>query len=447
MVNLNKTESAMNMITGTYPKIKKKYAHKINQLEEEQKKIKKTFKLRESKKNYSTEYASINLPFDESLLHEVKRIIAEKRKLSIDSLVVIGIGGSNLGTIAIHQSINGLLYNEQKPPIKLYFADSVDPTYTAQLITTLEEQFQREKNILLNIVTKSGSTTETIANAQVFIEALKEYTSHYQDYIVITTDKNSPLDLWAQKEKIATLHIPKNVGGRYSVFSSVGLFPLGMIGIDIDQLQTGAQAAVKESLTTTDNLAFQSALAIYQAYEEKLHIHDLFIFAQELEGVGKWYRQLSGESLGKELLDNPKKQCSLTPTISIGSADLHSVTQLYLGGLPPTFTTFISIEQWRNLVTLPINGSLSMINPAIQNKSLNEIMNAIAQGTMTAYKKQKKVFGSCIIPEISAYYIGNLLQTFMIQMMYLGNLFNVNPFNQPHVELYKKEIKRILTHA
>ena len=430
----------MNTITGTYPKIKKKYADKIHQLEEEQKRIKKIVQLKETKKNYSTDYASINLPFDESILLDIKHVIAEKRKLSIESMIVIGIGGSNLGTIAIHQAINGLLYNEQQPPIKLYFADSIDPTYISQLVTTLEEQLQRDKHILLNVVTKSGTTTETIANFQVLLEIIREYEFNYQDYIVVTTDENSPLDKWAKKEKVTTLHIPKKVGGRYSVFSPVGLFPLGMIGIDIDQLQTGARNAIKESLTK-NSLAFQSAAAIYQAYEEGLHIHDLFIFAQELEGVGKWYRQLSGESLGKELLDDPTKRCSLTPTISIGSADLHSVAQLYLGGLPLTFTTFLSIKQWRNTITLPLNSTLTTVNTIIQNKSLNEIMNAIINGTITAYKKQKKAFGTCIIPEVSPYYLGNLLQTFMIQMMYLGNLFNVNPFNQPHVELYKKEIK------
>jgi len=445
----------MKPIIFKYTDLKKPVKSLLNDLSEEQKNLKTTFDLRETKKCYETDYAFINIPFDESLIKNVKKVIAEKRKLKIDSLVVIGIGGSNLGTLAIHQAINGLLYNEQQPTTKFYCADTTDPTYLAQLITTLEEQLHEKKNILLNVVTKSGTTTETIANFQVLLELLKGYRSDYKKYTVVTTDKDSPLDLWAKKEKITCLNVPTLVGGRYAVLSAVGLFPLGFIGIDIEQLQAGARDAVKSSMNNSlkkqdnpeESNAIKSALAIYQAYQNGLHIHDLFIFALELEGLGKWYRQLSGESLGKATLNDPKKRCNLTPTVSMGSVDLHSVVQLYLGGLPPTFTTFICIKQWRNTIKVPKDKSLHILDVNIQGKTVNEIMDAIFYGTIASYKKEKKEFIVCTLPEVKAYYLGNLMQTFMIQMIYLAKLFNVNPFNQPEVELYKKETRKILTNA
>jgi glucose-6-phosphate isomerase len=414
----------------------------IKSLSEEQKNLNETYSLQGSDRQYETNYASINVPFDKPQLNQIKKVIAAKKKLDIDTIIIIGIGGSNLGTLAIHQALNGLLYNETKKP-QVFFADTTDPIYLSNLQQLIENKIKLKKNILLNIVTKSGSTIETTANLQVLVEPLKKTFKNYNDYIVVTTDKGSPLDIWAQQETITVLYIPKLVGGRYSVFTAVGLFSLGFIGINVEKLLKGAQDATVSSLQK-NSIAQQSAAAIYDAYQNGYIIHDLFIFALNLEGFGKWYRQLSGESLGKQTLHDPDKYCSLTPTVSMGSADLHSVAQLYLGGKPPIFTTFIGIKKWNQTLKIKNDTSLKKLNTSIQEKTINEIMDAIFHGTMDAFKKQEINFDCCILPEINEYYMGNLLQTCMIQMIYLAKLCNVNPFNQPHVELYKKEIKKIL---
>ena len=127
-------------------------------------------------------------------------------------------------------------------------------------------------------MTKSGSTVETLTNFHILIELLKKYQLDYKKYIVVTTDQNSSLDQWAQHEDITCLHVPALVGGRYSVFSEVGLFPLGFIGIDIEHLHTGARDAVEAALKK-ENDVIKGALAIYHAYQDGLIIHDLFIFA------------------------------------------------------------------------------------------------------------------------------------------------------------------------
>ena len=392
--------------------------------------------------SYHTRYASLNLPFDQELITEIHKTIKEKRALNIDALIVIGIGGSNLGTIAIHEAINGLLYNTSEPPMKCYFADTTDATYIAHLLTILEKLLQQDKNILINVVTKSGTTAETIANLQIFLELLKRYRTDYRKYIVVTTDKDSKLDQWAAIEKITRLHVPKLVGGRYSVFSPVGLFPLGMTSIDIDQLIIGAKETVTHELThpVNETLAGQTAAQIYQAYKAGYKIHDLFIFSKELESVGKWYRQLMGESLGKPTITDPQERCDLTPTVSIGSTDLHSVAQLYLGGLPKTVTTFLTIERWRNDIPIQDDEPAKSIAPHLAKKTLTTIMDAIFSGTYAAYAKQNKPALHLILPEVTPYYIGSLLQMFMIQMIYLGTLLDVNPFDQPQVELYKTDL-------
>lgn len=431
------------IFSTTLKKTTKKIKHLLT---EEQKILQTTFDVRKTSQKYETDYASINVPFDESIVKKVKKVITEKQKLSIDSLVVIGIGGSNLGTLAIHQALNGLLYNDQNKIPSLYFADTTDPNYLSQLMIILESKLKNHKNILLNIVTKSGSTVESITNFQVLLELVKKYQPDYKKYIVVTTDQNSPLDQWAKHEQITRLQVPTLVGGRYSVLSEVGLFPLGFIGIDIEQLHAGARDAVESGLKKESD-AIKNACAIYHAYQKGFIIHDLFIFALELEGLGKWYRQLSGESLGKPLKDDPQMRCILTPTVSIGSIDLHSVTQLYLGGLPPTFTTFIGIQHWNKTIKIKKDTSLAILDQTIQEKTVNEIMNAIFHGTIAAYKKQKKPYTILMLPQINEYHLGYLMQTCMIQIMYLGKLCNVNPFNQPQVELYKKETKRILTNA
>ena len=189
-----------------------------------------------------------------------------------------------------------------------------------------------------------------------------------------------------------------------------------------------------------------SAALIDTHYKRGNIIHDTFLFSVALNNLGAWYRQLSAESVGKAYNINKELiNTGVLPTISIGSTDLHSVAQLYLAGPYNRFTTFVFIGNSTTDLYLPEFADFDALVPHIQGKPLTTIMDAILEGTKRAYHNGERPFVSCIIPEKSAYYIGQFMQIKMIEIMYLGYLLNVNPFDQPQVEDYKKETKMILS--
>jgi len=401
-------------------------------------------------KGYDTEYASINLPQDDALLAGINKTIKAKRKLKPTLLVVIGIGGSNLGTIAVHEAVQGKAYNDADPPMRVFFPDTVDSDKVGDFLNIAEDELKEGNNILVNVVTKSGKTTETIALFEMFAELLRKYKGKgYGDYVIATTDKDSVLWGFAEEEGYTLLEIPRKVGGRYSVFSAVGLFPLGMLGLDIEDLQSGAASMIKRC-TETDiekNPAALSAIIQYIHNKKGKNISDLFIFSSDLEAVGKWYRQLMGESIGKEWNrgHTKKVRTGMTPTVSIGSTDLHSMAQLYLGGPKDKFTTFVRVKRNKHHVNLPFSGRYDTLVEMIQGRDLHNLMDAILDGVEVAFRKAKLPFVEVVLPDKTEHSIGQLLQFKMFEMIYLAYLLDVNPFDQPDVESYKKETRDILS--
>ncbi len=394
---------------------------------------------------YTTEYAPLFLPFDTKMHRQVTALVTKKKALHPSILIVIGIGGSNLGTVAIEQVLQGLFYNESAS-IRFYCADSVDSSYTQSLYENAKKELIAGRAIMLAIISKSGTTTETIANAQLFTALLAQYKKNYKDYIVIISDEGSVLSKIAQKEDIACLSVPAHVGGRFSIFSPVGLFPLGILGIDTSALLKGAASVEKMIHAFDNNPAARSAAILYAQYKKGMVLHDSFFFIAAAEGIGRWYRQLLAESIGK-MNDRQGKsvRIGITPTVSVGSVDLHSMVQLYLAGPRNRVTTFISVEE-KNGMRVPSGTLFDQILPFMQGKSCGQLMAAILEGTKKAYIQEKLPFISIELPEISAYYIGQFMQLKMIEIIYLGALCNVNPFDQPAVELYKEETRKILAH-
>ena len=399
------------------------------------------------KKGYENDYASVNLLFDNNLLKNVKMLINKKRKLKPSYLVIVGIGGSNLGTIAVQEAILGKMHNLKNPEIEILYADTVDSDLLNDICVILETELIKEKNVIINVVSKSGSTTETIAIFEIFVDLLKKYKEDYSNYIVVSTDKNSRLWDLAIQSNFDILEIPKKVGGRYSVFSPVSLFPLGFIGIKIDELVEGARIMLNKGIRKNiiNNPPALSAILIYLHYIKGRNIHDLFIFSSDLESIGKWYRQLMAESIGKEFnRENKQIFNGITPTVSIGSTDLHSMAQLYLGGPYDKCVTFIRIEKNKTDIKLPNYPEYSRLVDNIQNIQLDRIMKAILRGIQTSFIREKRPFVEITLPDKSAFSIGQLLQMKMLEIIYLGFLMNVNPFDQPNVENYKIETKKIL---
>jgi glucose-6-phosphate isomerase len=399
---------------------------------------------------YDTPYASINLPADHQMRETIKKVIASQAARNPAALVVIGIGGSCLGTMAVHEMLYGRRYNERHDAMRVYYVDTIDTDMLYETLRAVEALLKAGRSVVINAISKSGTTTETVVNFELFYDLIKRYhPTDYQKSIVITTDEGSKLWQFAQEEGITPLSIPKLVGGRYSVLSAVGLFPLGLIGVDIDGLCAGAHKAVEDntSLEFERNYAAQRAAVLAAQYRAGKNIHDSFMFTVDGASLGAWYRQLMGESIGKEH-DRQGKQVriGITPTVSMGSVDLHSVGQLYLGGPRDKVTTFIAIEKDNHMLTLPDYAAFEKLVAKIQKKSVMSIFIALLHGVQIAYKNEGLPFMTIILPKKDAHSVGYLMQMQMLEIMYLGYMFNIDPFDQPQVELYKKETRKILAH-
>lgn len=395
---------------------------------------------------YDSVYGSVHLPGDSALRDRVHAVAQEKKELNPSVLVVVGIGGSNLGTVAVLEALYGKFYNEQQPDTKVYFADTLDTDYIYDIVLLVEQELEKGNNVIITMISKSGSTIETVANAEVFLYLLRKYKpEEYHKYVVAITDEGSKLWNLAGAHHFERLAIPVSVGGRYSVFSAVGLFPLALLGVNIDALLEGAQSMIAPcmSIDILKNPAALSAAILFAHYQKGFTVHDTFLFSVDLESMGKWYRQLMGESIGKSQKESGEA-VGITPTVSIGTTDLHSVGQLYLGGPYDKFTTFVNIDKHKSNVLVPMDPVLCKLVASLSDKPLSSILYAILKGVQSAYAQQKRPFVSVTLAEKSEVCIAQFMQFKMLEMMYLGYLLDVNPFDQPHVELYKEETRKML---
>ena len=272
------------------------------------------------------------------------------------------------------------------------------------------------------------------------IEKCNKKFKNISDRIVITTDEGSPLHEFSQEQKLYTLTIPQKVGGRYSVFTPVGLFPLGLLGLNLTELLDAAQDMRDTCITNNykTNPAILSAAVLFTEYKKRKKIYDTFLFNSELESLGKWYRQLLGESIGKS-------GKGITPTVSIGTQDLHSVPQLYLGGPKDKYTTFVHVEVTSPASRLSKSPYLPMVKEELSGRRFDEILDAIRDGVKKAYLNEKHPYSEIMLEDISEKSLAEFMQFKMLEVIYLARLMKVNAFDQPQVELYKKETRKILT--
>lgn len=388
---------------------------------------------------YDGKETSINLSYDEQMHMDLQAGVKPLINDNLKYVFVVGIGGSNLGPMAVYNAINS-----DGP--ELIFVDTVSPALHKCLYAKIENDIEDKKDFLVSIVSKSGSTTETIANFEVLVDKLTDKFGDIYDRIVVTSGEGSKLWEKAKNKNYKTIVHP-NVGGRYSILSSVGQVPLMLAGLNVSELLKGAQEARDVCLSGDfeKNVAAVSAALQFMHYKKGIPMNDNFFFNPEMESVGKWYRQLMGESIGKaEDLNGKKINNGITPLVSIGSVDLHSMVQLYLGGPRNKFTTFIYADQSKIGITVPDSQYLDGIVDGIGGKNMAEIMNAIYEGTKIAYDKGDRPFMEIELEDISERSLGQFMQYKMIEMMYLAKLMNVDPFDQPNVEDYKSEMREIL---
>lgn len=392
--------------------------------------------------DYSDRESSINLPSDTELKDRIKQLAQEKGS-GVRHIIVVGIGGSSLGTEALYQALGGR-YSALKA--ELHFVETVEPRQL-RAASDLIDSLSSPDEVLLCVISKSGGTVETATNASIIYRSLYlRFGDDAKDRVVVTSDVGSPLSEEAVREGFSSLTIPSVVGGRYSVFSAVGLFPLVVAGVDIDSLLRGANDTLGNILERRDNEAALSAVTLFQHYEWGRRMHDTFVFDPNLEPLGRWYRQLLAESIGKtNIVDETERRVGITPTVSVGSTDLHSVGQLYFGGPSgERFTTFVR-RRGESMFTIPENGVFSRDLNYLSGKTEEEVLEALALGAEQAYIDSNLPFVDVLLDGLSEYELGAFMQWKMLEVMNLAKLFEVDPFDQPDVESYKGNARRRLS--
>ena len=396
-------------------------------------------------KHDSHEHALL-LPVDTGALEATKSLAKRHASPGLKYIVVIGIGGSNLGTKAVYDALRGghdlaLLHMP-----KLLFLDTFSHNAVEEIDEILRRGIKSSNEIVINLISKSGTTTESIANFELLFQTLEKRFSDIGSRVVCTTDTDSALWVEGKRRGFGLLPIPLLVGGRYSVFSAVGLFPLLLAGIDIEGFREGGRDMLRAALSSDkhENWATRSAEELFTAMHAGCTMFNIFHFNPELESLGKWECQLIAESLGKETnLFGEIVRMGITPIVSVGSSDLHSMGQLYFGGPRDKFTMLVRAEEGVG-TRIQTGGILSSLVKGISGKSGSEIMEAIFWGVKSAYEKKGLPFSTVRLPTVSPYTLGLYMEWRMATVIYLAKLMNVNPFDQPNVEDYKKITREIL---
>ncbi|MCA9387234.1 hypothetical protein KC669_04340 [Candidatus Dojkabacteria bacterium] len=376
-------------------------------------------------RDYSNAAASLLLPTEKKFLEQAREAFKKHFSSNLKYIFLIGIGGSNLGTQAIYYTMRGKLDFVSKTLPKIIFLDALNAKSIELIHNLVVSENITDSEYLIISISKSGSTIETAVNTNLMLQLLGDGSENNLIYI---TDSSSKLWKVCKEKRIDVYEIPEKVGGRYSVFSNVGLLPLYFVFEEkLTDLLKGASDAISDSFNKEQSPAMHSALELFN----NKPIVNEFFFDVNLEYLGKWYRQLVGESLGKK-----SDYKSITPIVSIGSTDLHSMLQLYLGGNNDKFTHFITTNEPDNFRVVD-NELTSALVSDIEDKNIADINTAIIEAVKKSYIDDNREFNEIILDEISLYNLGYYLQTKMIEVMFLAKLMNINAFDQPNVEDYK----------
>lgn len=361
---------------------------------------------------------------------------AEIVRKNFDILVVCGIGGSYLGARAAIEAINGL-HPEGKPEI-IFMGQTFSSDYIAQVLKYLDG-----KKFAINVISKSGTTTETSISFRLLKELLIKNVGEEaaRKAIYATTDKEKgALHNIAEKEGYVTFVLPRNVGGRYSVLTPVGLFPIAVAGIDIDKLIEGAKKAENDckSSVISENNAYKYAVIRDFQYRHGKKVEMFVTYEPRLVQLGEWFKQLFGESEGK----NHK---GLLPDSATFSTDLHSLGQYIQDGTQSFFETVMFINKPQNEVIIPEAEDNGDELNYLAGKNMAFVNEKAFQGTLEAHSVTAKV-PNCIIEvdELDVETLGYLFYFFEKTCAMSAYLLGINPFNQPGVEIYKKNMFHLL---
>ena len=370
---------------------------------------------------------------------EFARIKEAAKKIREDSdvLLVAGIGGSYLGARAVVEAVKGLYHNDTEDGLKIYFCgNTISPTYLNDII-----KVTKGKRFSINVIFKSGTTTETALAFRVLRKLLEDSVGPEEanKRIYATTDRaKGTLKQLADAQGWPTFVVPDDVGGRYSVLTAVGLLPIACAGIDIDALMKGAADAREAySVCSKDNDAYRYAMTRNILYRKGKVVETLAAFEPDFTMMNEWYKQLFGESEGKD-------QKGLMPTSCIFSTDLHSMGQFLQDGNRTMFETYVDIKNTReDFYIEPLEGNFDGLN-FLADQNMSVVNRKAMEGTILAHNDGGVPIGVIEVDSLDAYNVGYLIYFFWKACAVSGYLLSVNPFDQPGVESYKKNMFALL---
>ena len=370
---------------------------------------------------------------------EFARIKEAAKKIREDSdvLLVAGIGGSYLGARAVVEAVKGLYHNDTEDGLKIYFCgNTISPTYLNDII-----KVTKGKRFSINVISKSGTTTETALAFRVLRKLLEDSVGPEEanKRIYATTDRaKGTLKQLADAQGWPTFVVPDDVGGRYSVLTAVGLLPIACAGIDIDALMKGAADAREAySVCSKDNDAYRYAMTRNILYRKGKVVETLAAFEPDFTMMNEWYKQLFGESEGKD-------QKGLMPTSCIFSTDLHSMGQFLQDGSRTMFETYVDIKNTReDFYIEPLEGNFDGLN-FLADQNMSVVNRKAMEGTILAHNDGGVPIGVIEVDSLDAYNVGYLIYFFWKACAVSGYLLSVNPFDQPGVESYKRNMVALL---
>lgn len=357
-----------------------------------------------------------------------------------ENFVLLGIGGSALGPQAVHQALRPYYYNElthekrnHRP--RFYVVDNIDPARFNELLSILDLN-----KTVFNVVSKSGNTSETMAQFLIVRERLKaECGDRYHQHIVVTTDcEKGNLVYLAESEGYQKFVIPQGIGGRFSELTPVGLLPAAVCGTDILELLDGAIAMdkrVREEKDVFENPAQLRAAVAYISLQQGKTMSVFMPYADGLKLMADWYAQLWAESLGKRY-DRQGEEVwqGQTPIKALGVTDQHSQVQLYVEGPKDKVFTFVTVEQFKEDIPIPKAPDVAQNLQFLAGHSLGELMHAELKATQYALSLAGRPHQNIVLPELTPYTVGQLLLLLQWETAYMGELLDVNAFDQPGVE-------------
>ncbi|MEA2049709.1 MAG: glucose-6-phosphate isomerase [Campylobacterota bacterium] len=367
-----------------------------------------------------------NLPKQD--ISDIKEFASSVKQKDI---VIIGIGGSSLGTYAIHQFLQHKENNK-----KLHFLESTDPIDLQRRVSKIDID-----DALFIIISKSGTTIEVIS----IVKYLHSIITLDHSNTIAITEYDSKLNAYAKSNNMKTFEIPKDVGGRFSVFSNVGLIPLAIMGIDIDKLLAGCQEVYDGFFNKTEYFkSIMEKARFIVEHKNKFNINVVFSYSSLLDGFNKWYVQLWGESLGKININETKQ--SFTPIGLIGPVDQHSFLQLIMEGKRDKTVTFIKIGDFQDELTIP-DISIPHLDELdyINNIKFKDLINFQADSTIKAIENLKDIpYDIITLKSQDEYNIGKLMYTYQLLTSIVGSFVQINTYNQPGVEAGKIILKEQL---